>query len=243
MYVVYCSNTILGHAEDNYPTQGVMKDYAAALGLTYKQVRGWFFGRRRREKNENDVRVLSSKKHVSAKNGIAVVAAKKILRRVGLAAHSRRNMSSSSNYKRAHLGAHRWHCFHNNDSGAVERERLLNEDLLTADYLLKKVFRKDGPPLGVEFDSLPSRSFCHCTGMLWHLPSFCLLSDLYYVVSARGLLHQKWWIFAANLLGNYLLNHALSMEEMWCCYSSAKSLLSSKKWINTCSSFLDFLIS
>lgn len=168
-----------------------MKDYAAALGLTYKQVRGWFLGRRRREKNENDVRVLSSKKHVSAKIGIAVVAAKKILRRVGLAAHSKRNMSSSSNYKRARLGAHRWHCFHNNDSGAVERERVLNEDLLTADYLLKKVFRKDGPPLGVEFDSLPSRSFCHCKGMLWHLPAFCLLSDLYYVVSARGLLHQK----------------------------------------------------
>ena len=150
---------ILGDAEDNYPTQGVMKDYAAALGLTYKQVRGWFFERRRKEKNENGVRLSSRKK---------------VVRRVGLAAHthSRGNMSSSSKYNRARLGTYHWHCFHNHDSRAIERERILNEDLLTADYILKKVFRKDGPPLGLEFASLPSSSSCHCTGMLWHLHSF-----------------------------------------------------------------------
>ena len=162
---------ILGDAEDNYPTQRVMKDYAAALGLTYKQVRGWFFERRRKEKNENGMGVSSSKKLVRAKNGIGVVAAKKIIRRVGLAAHCRGNMSSSSTYNRACLGAHHWHCFRNHDSRAVERGKILNEDLSTTDYILKKVFRKDGPPLGVEFDSLPSSSFCHCTGMLWHFHS------------------------------------------------------------------------
>lgn len=151
------------YSEDNYPTQRVMKDYAAALGLTYKQVRGWFFERRRKEKNENGMGVSSSKKLVRAKNGIGVVAAKKIIRRVGLAAHCRGNMSSSSTYNRACLGAHHWHCFRNHDSRAVERGKILNEDLSPTDYILKKVFRKDGPPLGVEFDSLPSSSFCHCT--------------------------------------------------------------------------------
>ncbi|XP_071706222.1 homeobox-DDT domain protein RLT3-like [Rutidosis leptorrhynchoides] len=38
----------------------------------------------------------------------------------------------------------------------------LQDDLLTADYILNKVFRKDGPPLGVEFDSLPSHAFRFC---------------------------------------------------------------------------------
>ncbi|XP_057471021.1 homeobox-DDT domain protein RLT3-like isoform X2 [Actinidia eriantha] len=33
---------------------------------------------------------------------------------------------------------------------------------LSTDFILKKVFRKDGPPLGVEFDSLSSQAFLHC---------------------------------------------------------------------------------
>ncbi|ONK57366.1 uncharacterized protein A4U43_C10F19350 [Asparagus officinalis] len=32
------------------------------------------------------------------------------------------------------------------------------QSLFSKDYILKRIFRKDGPPLGVEFDSLPSRS-------------------------------------------------------------------------------------
>lgn len=35
----------------------------------------------------------------------------------------------------------------------------LQEVLYSSDYILTKIFRKDGPPLGVEFDSLPSSSF------------------------------------------------------------------------------------
>ncbi|KAM7530190.1 hypothetical protein LguiB_033600 [Lonicera macranthoides] len=38
----------------------------------------------------------------------------------------------------------------------------LQEVLFNPDYILKKVFRKDGPPLGVEFDSLPSHAFHLC---------------------------------------------------------------------------------
>lgn len=158
---------ILDDLEDNYPTQGVMKDYAAALGLTYKQVRGWFFERRRKEKNENGMRVSPSKRIVRAKYGIGIMAAKKIIRRVSLADHTRGNGASSSKYIRG-LRAQHWRCFDNHDMRTVERERILNEDLLTPDHILKKVFRKDGPPLGVEFDSLPSSSFCRCAGILWH---------------------------------------------------------------------------
>ncbi|KAM7532223.1 hypothetical protein LguiB_035633 [Lonicera macranthoides] len=35
----------------------------------------------------------------------------------------------------------------------------LQDDLLSPDLILKKVFQKDGPPLGVEFDSLPCQAF------------------------------------------------------------------------------------
>ncbi|CAL5343098.1 unnamed protein product [Camellia sinensis] len=38
----------------------------------------------------------------------------------------------------------------------------LHDALLSPDSILKKVFRKDGPPLGDEFDSLPSQAFQHC---------------------------------------------------------------------------------
>ncbi|MFS8012183.1 putative transcription factor & chromatin remodeling DDT family [Helianthus anomalus] len=39
----------------------------------------------------------------------------------------------------------------------------IQDDLLPAQYILSKVFRKDGPPLGVEFDDLPSLAFRFCT--------------------------------------------------------------------------------
>ncbi|KAD7479854.1 hypothetical protein R6Q59_008692 [Mikania micrantha] len=38
----------------------------------------------------------------------------------------------------------------------------LQDDLLPAEYILSKVFRKDGPPIGVEFDDLPSHAFRFC---------------------------------------------------------------------------------
>ncbi|KVI06242.1 DDT domain-containing protein [Cynara cardunculus var. scolymus] len=38
----------------------------------------------------------------------------------------------------------------------------LQDDLLSPDFILRKVFRKDGPPLGVEFDNLPSHAFRFC---------------------------------------------------------------------------------
>ncbi|XP_048232620.1 homeobox-DDT domain protein RLT3 isoform X2 [Ricinus communis] len=40
-----------------------------------------------------------------------------------------------------------------------KKKLIPSQDLLTPDYVLCKIFRKDGPPLGVEFDSLPSKAF------------------------------------------------------------------------------------
>ncbi|XP_027163335.1 homeobox-DDT domain protein RLT3 [Coffea eugenioides] len=38
----------------------------------------------------------------------------------------------------------------------------LQEVLFNSDYILQKIFRKDGPALGVEFDSLPENAFRYC---------------------------------------------------------------------------------
>ncbi|KAK1409737.1 hypothetical protein QVD17_36266 [Tagetes erecta] len=38
----------------------------------------------------------------------------------------------------------------------------LQDDLVSSDYILNKVFRKDGPILGVEFDHLPAHAFRFC---------------------------------------------------------------------------------
>ncbi|KAI3799579.1 hypothetical protein L1987_34878 [Smallanthus sonchifolius] len=38
----------------------------------------------------------------------------------------------------------------------------LQDDLLTPEFILRKTFRKDGPPVGVEFDDLPSHAFRFC---------------------------------------------------------------------------------
>ncbi|THG21669.1 hypothetical protein TEA_000298 [Camellia sinensis var. sinensis] len=47
----------------------------------------------------------------------------------------------------------------------------LHDALLSPDSILKKVFRKDGPPLGDEFDSLPSQAFQHCKKVTSHCES------------------------------------------------------------------------
>ncbi|KAA8539034.1 hypothetical protein F0562_025726 [Nyssa sinensis] len=65
----------------------------------------------------------------------------------------------------------RWkqQCRKNHDCSPMENTiqkkrkiKKLNDPLLRPDYILKKVFRKDGPPLGVEFDSLSSQAFLYC---------------------------------------------------------------------------------
>jgi len=56
----------------------------------------------------------------------------------------------------------------NNNLHAVPQNHHVRAQVLfSKDYILKRVFRKDGPPLGVEFDSLPSTSFGSQTGTLY----------------------------------------------------------------------------
>lgn len=38
----------------------------------------------------------------------------------------------------------------------------LQEVLYSPEHIFSKIFRKDGPPLGGEFDSVPEQAFLHC---------------------------------------------------------------------------------
>ncbi|KAM1165207.1 hypothetical protein PS2_024417 [Malus domestica] len=121
------------YSEEKYPSQTAMECHAAAFGLTYKQVRGWFVEKRRREKRGNRTSELGAGATGIDKHG-----------------PSRTKAPPSSRYMKTSL--------------LTKKERMKwnhIQELLTPDYILKKVFRKDGPPLGVEFDSLPSGARCH----------------------------------------------------------------------------------
>ncbi|KAJ8434366.1 hypothetical protein Cgig2_031612 [Carnegiea gigantea] len=120
------------YTDDKHPTQSRMEDYASALGLTYEQVRRWFIERRRRDKqNVGRSRGRGSK---SAGNS------------------AKKKCKTKNNKNVSNLAP--------GEDGNTRRGPLLAKDMLySPDYILKKVFRKDGPLLGVEFDCLPSTAF------------------------------------------------------------------------------------
>lgn len=159
-------------AEEKYPTQRQMEGYAAALGLTLKEVKGWFVERRRRDKRDYGIMlpIHSMKKlHApNARNVGGVSAGRKNPKGQGSLFHNRSNTGAAlcSRYKSAFSTANK-----------RKKKMLLLQDLSSPQYILKKVFRKDGPPLGVEFDSLPSQAFCHCKGILLESCSLVALID------------------------------------------------------------------
>ncbi|XP_043705835.1 homeobox-DDT domain protein RLT3 isoform X2 [Telopea speciosissima] len=174
------------YSEDHYPTQKAMEDHAVTLKLTYKQVCGWFAQRRRREKRENRVCSLN-KKCLISRNDCSMLSGrgKKIFKpdslaqRVETSSFSKHNQlwlvkldqfkkkqhKSCSSNRFVGRGDGRTQLLQLKNFMARSRNTKLNkkvyhlQDMLPPDYILKKVFRKDGPPLGVEFDTPPSGAF------------------------------------------------------------------------------------
>ncbi|GMI70898.1 hypothetical protein like AT4G12750 [Hibiscus trionum] len=121
-----------------YHTQEEMEGYAAALGLTLKQVQQWFIYKRKRDKRTIlPIRSMEKPSASTQRNATGI-------------------FDATENHKNTSVGAKGF--------GKKKKKMLLPQDLLPAQYILKKVFRKDGPLLGVEFDSLPSQAFFHCEG-------------------------------------------------------------------------------
>ncbi|KAH9619695.1 hypothetical protein KSS87_015764 [Heliosperma pusillum] len=117
--------------DDKNPTQSTVKDYASALGLNYEQVRRWYIERRRRDRqNVGQIR---------GGNGSARCVTK----------------SKNKTKKDQRLSVVEV----TEDRNTNMRPGIVQDKLYPPDYIFKKIFRKDGPPLGTEFDSLPTSAF------------------------------------------------------------------------------------
>ncbi|CAH2079366.1 unnamed protein product [Thlaspi arvense] len=103
-----------------YPTPTELEELGKSLGLTVKEVRGWFKRRRSRRKDSKsltNVRVGGKRSSTSSGCGFGVAVE-----------------------KRCSVGTQKANC----------------QNLLSSQHILAKIFRKDGPSLGFEFDRLPS---------------------------------------------------------------------------------------
>ncbi|XP_068653269.1 homeobox-DDT domain protein RLT3-like isoform X2 [Aristolochia californica] len=165
------------YSDGKFPSQEVMERYAMSLNLTYNQVRRWFAERRRKEKKETE-NVLSSTGETVLGGEEALTLDSTASRTAGNRKHMQRSVTlrgrkskNSSKPTQDKIFELDW-----SKEGCVEREDRLTshaqsrnckqrkqfsheQDMLSPDYILKKVFRKDGPPLGVEFDSPPAGTF------------------------------------------------------------------------------------
>ncbi|XP_021733997.1 homeobox-DDT domain protein RLT3-like isoform X2 [Chenopodium quinoa] len=119
------------YIDDKNPTQSRLEDYSSALGLTYEQVRRWYVERRRRDDPD-------------AGKNIGVN------RSVQSTAKGKSKMKKKKNLSSLELGE---------PGDCTIRPGLIQDMLYSSDYIFKKIFRKDGPPLGVEFDPIPETTF------------------------------------------------------------------------------------
>lgn len=117
-----------------------MGEYATCVGLTYSQVRIWFKERRRKERREMGAIGSQMERQFRARS-----------------TGPRSSSSSSSCNQAPTYGISRsqseldtWGM-----STAGEESNIISQVLFPKDYILSKIFRKDGPPLGSEFDPLP----------------------------------------------------------------------------------------
>jgi hypothetical protein len=130
-----------------------MTEYAAYVGLTYSQVRIWFKERRRKERKHMEAAGVHMESQASAGS-------------TGLSCSSSRYSSFCKYSLRSivGLGADDDTAVHRSTSLVGKKHILRPQVLFPKDYILRKVFRKDGPALGGEFDPLPQRAPGHVRG-------------------------------------------------------------------------------
>ncbi|KAK6944017.1 Homeobox domain [Dillenia turbinata] len=133
-------------AHDKYPAHEAMEDYALELQLTYKQVRGWFVERRRKDKRE----------------GLVLARRANLPKLHGDGGESSCLDSACNSPGRSPPNAQMPATLRATDQR--KKKQILLQNPLTPDYILKKIFQKDGPPLGIDFDSLPSKGFSNSSG-------------------------------------------------------------------------------
>ncbi|KAG2542131.1 hypothetical protein PVAP13_9NG570128 [Panicum virgatum] len=128
------------YSDVQYPKPEEMGQYATCVGLTYNQVRIWFKERRRKERREMEAIRSHMERQLSAQSS------------------GPRSSSSSSSCDQDPMygtSCSRPEFGSRSTSIVGEESTVLSQILFPKDYILRKIFRKDGPPLGSEFDPLP----------------------------------------------------------------------------------------
>ncbi|KAG6482178.1 homeobox-DDT domain protein RLT3-like [Zingiber officinale] len=143
------------YAEEKYPKQNKVEEYASTLDLTHKQVRIWFAERRRKERRVFGASNASIRSFLNAGcRGMAGTTPRH--------ANKSKIVTQKGRYKTleqlegSHLDERKDH---------AEKKYFADlQTLFSKDYILKKIYRKDGPALGKEFDP-PGNVFGHCTDL------------------------------------------------------------------------------
>ncbi|KAL5198622.1 hypothetical protein ABZP36_002134 [Zizania latifolia] len=139
------------YSEVQYPKQEDTTEYAKSVGLTYNQVRIWFKERRRKERRAHMEKQLSARSNGSR-----------------CSSGRSSSFSWSTMYSNASLRREDNSSVDRDVSFIGERHTLRSQVLFPKDYILRKVFRKDGPPLGSKFDSLPQSAPGHLRDSIDH---------------------------------------------------------------------------
>ncbi|XP_062231136.1 homeobox-DDT domain protein RLT3-like isoform X2 [Phragmites australis] len=119
------------YSEVQFPKPKDMAEYATSVGLTYSQVRIWFKERRRKERREMETIGLHMERQLSNQAPMYDILC------------SRPEFDSRSM------------------SIIGEECTVQSQVLFPKDYILRKIFCKDGPPLGSKFDPLPDSAHGH----------------------------------------------------------------------------------
>ncbi|KMS98199.1 hypothetical protein BVRB_4g094630 isoform B [Beta vulgaris subsp. vulgaris] len=119
------------YADDKHPTRSRLKDYASGLGLSYEQISRWYVQRRQRDKQD-----------AARTQGVNVSAQR--------TAKGKGKMDKKKNLSSLEPGEH---------ENCKRRPFLAQDMLYSPDHIFMKIFRKDGPSLGAEFDPLPCTAF------------------------------------------------------------------------------------
>ncbi|XP_073007823.1 homeobox-DDT domain protein RLT3 [Typha latifolia] len=140
------------YSEEKYPKQRTMEEYAVSLDLTYSQVRIWFVERRRKERKEKE------KHHFHKKDNQGVARTHTLDCSSRWSCNGR--LAKSTN---RFLGPELKKSVAKSINSAGKKRFVRLQVLFPKDYILRKIFRKDGPTLGSQFDPIPQKVFGYHT--------------------------------------------------------------------------------
>ncbi|URE22844.1 hypothetical protein MUK42_12920 [Musa troglodytarum] len=153
------------YSEEKYPEQTKMEEYASLLNLTYNQIRSWFVERRRKERRENETMTSNVESFLNGSSSQASKFADGHGRVAGITSRcATERMYQLVKQKARHKVLEQLMKSHSvGRINHTDTDQVLLQILLSKDYILKKIFRKDGPTLGIEFDAPPGNALGYHT--------------------------------------------------------------------------------